>query len=297
MAAPMRKSTRAIAISVQLVRQHYMRQQVQAMGMLSWVADKVSITRDQMAYLQKDVDWTLAGLQRRKKLQREEKELQDQEFLPERHKILGPDLAAAHFIVARGGAVMFVGQQRWHRADAEGKYLLPDKYVAGVHVEAVDASSTSLRYEGFDNLVDLRFIKSLILRNCPLIDDWCIGRLHHYSDSLEHLDVSGCPLVTDRGLGSLHKLNCLRHLVMKKMPGILHLPLVTILIEEMLVNCKVEGADYTDSRVQQQVSEKFALLHEQSKVEWDDHSHLQDNSSESVVPPTLVRRKKKSAAS
>ncbi|KRY00183.1 Protein disulfide-isomerase [Trichinella pseudospiralis] len=39
----------------------------------------------------------------------------DQRFLPERHLLLGPDLAAAHFIVHRGGAVKFFNDSRWHR--------------------------------------------------------------------------------------------------------------------------------------------------------------------------------------
>lgn len=78
--------------------------------------------------------------------------------------MLGPDLATAHFVIARGGKVKFVGQDGWHCADSEGKFILPDKYVAGVHVEALDASSTNMRYEALDN-----FGKWTLVNRCCLL--------------------------------------------------------------------------------------------------------------------------------
>ena len=54
--------------------------------------------------------------------------------------------------------------------------------------------------EGIDRL------PFLILRECPLVDDWVLDRLTAYRDMLHYLDISGCPLVTERGLGTLHRL-------------------------------------------------------------------------------------------
>ena len=34
-------------------------------------------------------------------------------YIEERHKTLGPDLATAHFVVARGGSVKFVDNENW----------------------------------------------------------------------------------------------------------------------------------------------------------------------------------------
>lgn len=37
--------------------------------------------------------------------------------IPERLLFLGPDLAAAHFLVHRGAAVKFVGDDNWYKKD------------------------------------------------------------------------------------------------------------------------------------------------------------------------------------
>lgn len=49
-------------------------------------------------------------------------------------------------------------------------------------------------------------LKKLHLRNCPYVDDWCLGRFHMFGNTLEHLDISGCNLVSERGICSLHNL-------------------------------------------------------------------------------------------
>lgn len=52
-------------------------------------------------------------------------------MIPERHLILGPDLAAAHFIVSRGGAVKFLHDDLWHKMDDKSNYILPAGKVEG----------------------------------------------------------------------------------------------------------------------------------------------------------------------
>jgi len=75
-------------------------------------------------------------------------------FVPERHETLGPDLATAHFVVARGGAVKLEGSNRWiSQKLAENKYrsLLPSMPSIDIRLEAVDVSDTDMMYISFDN--------------------------------------------------------------------------------------------------------------------------------------------------
>lgn len=69
-------------------------------------------------------------------------------FIAERLLFLGPDLAAAHFLVHRGMAVKFVGDEHWYKKTRWGNYALPGRKVEGLYVEAIDASGSELMFEG-----------------------------------------------------------------------------------------------------------------------------------------------------
>ncbi|GAB1603914.1 distal membrane-arm assembly complex protein 2-like [Argonauta hians] len=165
-------------------------------------------------------------------------EREDQVYRPERHRILGPDLASAHFLLARGASIKFVDNDMWHRA-IQKKVLLPRKRIDGLYLEGIDASNTRLLYEGFDNLVNLSRLRYLSLKNCQLIDDWCLDRLHIFRDSLEFLDLSGCHNISERGIVCLHKLPKLQSLILKDLPNIKHLELVAILLQDVSPNCRI----------------------------------------------------------
>ena len=73
-------------------------------------------------------------------------------FDAKRLKSLGGELAAAHFVVGKGGAVKFVGSDRWFEKEKSGTYYLPNTKQTNMFVEAVDASNTKMLYESFDTL-------------------------------------------------------------------------------------------------------------------------------------------------
>lgn len=96
--------------------------------------------------------------------------------------MLGPDLAAAHFIVHRNGAVKFLGDERWYQKDRgwfTDDYKLPAKrdgmrkicsyflimfiasFFPDLFIEAIDASKMALVWEGFDNLCELLMVNLL----------------------------------------------------------------------------------------------------------------------------------------
>ncbi|XP_069763552.1 distal membrane-arm assembly complex protein 2 isoform X2 [Narcine bancroftii] len=122
-------------------------------------------------------------------------------------KMYGIDIAAAFYILSQKGAVCFAGKDEWIRPNKRGKFSWDFLNFREVPVEAVDASGTSINYNGLENLLCLKELRYLSLNNCPHIDDWCLSRLHVFADSLVELSLAGCPRVTERGLASLHHLS------------------------------------------------------------------------------------------
>lgn len=79
-------------------------------------------------------------------------------YKPERHQILGPDLATTHFIAARGGKIRFVNNENWVTIDDITENRVPSFFVPGFVIEEIDASGMQLFYEGFDNLSEFHLI-------------------------------------------------------------------------------------------------------------------------------------------
>ncbi|CRL02552.1 CLUMA_CG015848, isoform A [Clunio marinus] len=146
----------------------------------------------------------------------EEKERFLQQFIPDRHEILGNDLAAAHFILFRFGQVKFKGQNNWMKADSERNFNLPDKYVSNMFLEAIDCENMTLYYEGLDNIRRLKHLRYLSFKNVKKFDDWCLDRVSSLElDNLSVLILSGTE-VTFRGLGALYRIPSLKRLTLDK---------------------------------------------------------------------------------
>jgi hypothetical protein len=209
-------------------------------------SSKKGVSRDTLAWLQQPLDFSLAGMLRWWQTLLWNALVKDHSFSQERHRALGPDLATAHFVVARDGAVKFEGFSRWIKKNpVDGKYSLPSSASVGLKLEAIDVSDTNMMYVSFDSFVDLRHLKYLNVAGCAYIDDWCLDRFVQFRDSLLVLDVSRCPQVTERGLATLHKLHRLRRLRVYDMPAVQHKQLTAILLEEVLPpGCVVEGIDF-----------------------------------------------------
>lgn len=142
---------------------------------------------------------------------KQEKTIIMQTYLPERSQRLGCELAAAHFIVFRGGAVKFFGENRWIKADDFGNYSLPEFYDGNKFLEAIDCSKMEIYYEGLSNLRDLSRLQWLSFQDCETIDDWCLDRISYlFRDTVVYLDLRECPNYTYRGLGALYKMNKLK---------------------------------------------------------------------------------------
>ncbi|XP_037674722.1 distal membrane-arm assembly complex protein 2 isoform X2 [Choloepus didactylus] len=158
-------------------------------------------------------------------------------------KRYGPYVAGAFFILKQGGAVKFQGKE-WIRPDGRGRFSLEFLKLQAVPVEAMDASGCAINYTGLDNLLPLKELQSLWLQRCPHVDDWCLSRLHALAGSLQELSLAGCPRISERGLACLHHLQNLRRLDISDLPAVANPGLTRILVEEMLPNCEVLGANW-----------------------------------------------------
>ncbi|XP_007536665.1 distal membrane-arm assembly complex protein 2 [Erinaceus europaeus] len=184
----------------------------------------------------------LREYQFRKQLQKVQKKNRSFTYIQDRY---GPDIAGAYFILKLGGSVKFQGNE-WMGPKDHGHSLDVLKLQA-VPVEAVDASGCAINYQGLDNLLALKELRSLSLQRCPHVDDWCLSRLYLMANSLQELSVAGCPQVSERGLACLHHLQNLHRLDISDLPAVTNPSLTQILVEEMLPNCEVMGADWTHS--------------------------------------------------
>lgn len=183
-----------------------------------------------------------------RKLRRERmRRLSSQKFFPERHGILGPDLAAASFLIFRGALVKFQNKDEWYKKTEDDETGLPLKFEPGWVVEAIDASNAELYYEGLDNLTCLDGLKALRLAGNPNVDDWFMDRLSQFRETLEHLDVSGCPQITEHGLAALYRLRNLKTITLAHLSHIKHIKLVGLMLEEAIPGCRVLGISYFDS--------------------------------------------------
>ncbi|XP_029178753.1 distal membrane-arm assembly complex protein 2 [Nylanderia fulva] len=188
----------------------------------------------------KEIDFSFGNFSKWLVHKRTEYIKENQSFIPERHEILGADLATAHFIVCRDGRVKFKGNTYWTEKDEKGSYDLPNQYDSRYILEAVDASDTDLYYEGLSNLCGLHKLKWLSLKNCSNIDDWGLDKISAEFPALEHLDISGCEKITERGLESLYRMENLKTLVVTNHFRTVAFELTCFMLEDCMPNLTCE---------------------------------------------------------
>ena len=137
-----------------------------------------------------------------------------QRFIRERIMALGPDLGAAHFLLARGCRIKFVDDPNWWTRELVSE--LPDVFEPNWFLESIDASDTKLIYEGFSSLKNLNSLKYLDMSYSQYLDAWMMDRITgEYGESLEYLDISGCKNLQWNGVEAIWRLSKLKTLVMR----------------------------------------------------------------------------------
>ncbi|XP_055372955.1 distal membrane-arm assembly complex protein 2 [Condylostylus longicornis] len=170
-------------------------------------------TSDFITLMQQPIDLSPKSIKNWWDKRNENIERHMQSFIPERHQILGSDLATAHFVVFRGGAVKFLNNPQWVRKDDEGNFNLPNKYIPAFKLEAIKCDNMVLYYEGLENIRRLQNLKFLSFINVKTFDDWCLDRVSGSENPiLEVLDLTGTN-ITYRGLSCIYRLTNLKVLV------------------------------------------------------------------------------------
>ncbi|KAH8378805.1 hypothetical protein KR009_001432 [Drosophila setifemur] len=199
-------------------------------------------TSDFIVMMQKPLDLSPKSMRQWWAKRQERIERHMQQYIPERHKILGADLAAAHFILYRGGAAKFLNDSQWHRATEDGEFNLPNKFDPSYKVEALRCDNMNLYYEGLENLRSLGFLKFLSFHNVKSFDDWCLDRISGSGYShLEVLDLSKTQITTN-GLSCLYRLPKLKLLILDDPKANLEMELATAMLEEAMPGLKIVGA-------------------------------------------------------
>lgn len=187
----------------------------------------------------------------------------DQRFIPDRHRILGNDLAAAHFLVARGGQVRYVNKSNvklneslsqsqsmssifrftrspeWVKRDKNDEYDLPRLYDGKYLIDAIKCDGMDLYYEGLENVRRLNHLKYMSLRDVKTFDDWCMDRLcgNQYGE-IEILDVTGT-CITANALIAVPKLRSLKALVLDTEDRSIEFQLACALLQEVMPHLKI----------------------------------------------------------
>lgn len=173
---------------------------------------------------------------------RARREIYHQRYLPQRMERLKPDLAAANFIVYRTGAVQFLGEKEWIKLQGNHSYGLPNYYVVGLFIGAIDCRGTRLMYDGLLNMRGLKYLKHLNISGLDRMNDWCMDFISsEYRESLEYLDISNCKNITAKGLSCAYRFEKLRILNVTGMTHDMEFRLACLMLKDVIPDLKLIG--------------------------------------------------------
>lgn len=200
-----------------------------------------------MSTILNSIDLSPKGMKKMLEERQEDILARSQQYIPLRAETLGSDLAAAHFVVFRGGKVKFCGQEEWIQLDEKtNDSSLPKFYDESFKIKALDCSQMTLTHQGLLNMSNLNHLQSLNLENCPRIDDWCLDRVAgQYFSSLEHLNIKNCSKITEKGISCLSKMSKLKVLEIGGHESAQNLELVCLMLEDVLPNLAIKGISYS----------------------------------------------------
>jgi hypothetical protein len=176
--------------------------------------DDKEVRENLVVKLQRPMDMRPKSIKKWWKIKNEEQERFLQQYMPDRHRILGNDLAAAHFLLYRGGKVRFFQHKAWIQPVIGEEAKLPRTYRADMVLEAIDCEGMEIYYEGLENLRRLKYLRFLSFKDVKSFDDWCLDRVSGAEfESLEILNLSGTE-TSHRGLQALYRVPSLKKLIL-----------------------------------------------------------------------------------
>ncbi len=131
---------------------------------------------------------------------------------------VGPDRAAAEWLLRCGAAIRWKGGSTKLLKDYNS---LPRGDYRRYKIESVDATDSAVMEAGFPHFEGLTELRRIKFRNCKyLTDDSLKFLVLTKIPALEEVEVSDNGTVTDDGVVYLRKMQSLRRLRLKNLPGV-----------------------------------------------------------------------------
>lgn len=153
----------------------------------------------------------------------------------QRIKDVGPDRAAAEWLLRCGAFVKWKGSTKWH----DDYNTLSGTNIKNCLIEEIDATDSCIMYIGFPYLKDLKYLKRIKFCKCMYLDDRALCMLPSNKDTLQHLEIISCGNVTDVGLTSVQELIHLKSLYLFDLPGVNRVSILPLL-HKNLPFCNIE---------------------------------------------------------
>ncbi|XP_023226937.1 ATP synthase subunit s, mitochondrial-like [Centruroides sculpturatus] len=154
---------------------------------------------------------------------------------PERIKEVGPDRAAAEWLIRCGASVKWKDIDKW-QVDYN---TLPTGNFQRYKIEEIDATDSSVMYVGFPHLKNLNYLKRIKFHNCSYLNDEGLEMLDLVKDTLQHLEITSCGNVTNKGLTPLKNLKNLKYLLLFDLPEIVNREACVEDLRNSLPGCEI----------------------------------------------------------
>ncbi|XP_071477314.1 ATP synthase subunit s, mitochondrial-like [Diadema antillarum] len=148
---------------------------------------------------------------------------------------VGPDRAAAEWLLRCGAAVRFRDFEKW----TEDYNLLPAGGRDKLKLVEVDATDSCIMHIGFEHFKGIDHLRYLKLHHCTYLQDTCVSKLIYLKDCLEELQISSCGDVTDKGLTNLIHLHKLKMLFLCDLPAVKDMDGVLGILGPALPQCEI----------------------------------------------------------
>ncbi|KAH7639687.1 ATP synthase subunit s, mitochondrial [Dermatophagoides farinae] len=134
---------------------------------------------------------------------------------------LGPDRAAAEWLIRNGASVIWSSQIDSHNFNDYERLMTKPNEFCGNHIIGIDATESSINYVGFEYLRQLKHLSRIIFNETKYLNDKALIMLCEYQlDQLRHLEIRNCYNVTDIGIQALKELRSLQHLKLENLPSV-----------------------------------------------------------------------------
>lgn len=147
---------------------------------------------------------------------------------------VGPDRAAAEWLLRCGGACRMANGRRWYSS-----YNDLVSVNTRATIEAMDCTDSCISSGGLRHLESLSGLKFIKFDKCQYFGDTGVKNLDLVCSSLERIRMSNCGLITEKGLVNLSTLTNLKSVELAFLPGVNDIDYVIQSLQNHLPLCSV----------------------------------------------------------